>query len=148
MSEEQTVLYAVKDSIATITLNRPQVFNAFNERLHRDLRDALRQAERDNMVRCIVLTGAGKAFCSGQDIKDIPLDGSRSLGDSVRNNYNQLTLKLRSIPKPIIAAVNGVAAGAGFSMALACDFRIAVGSARFVAAFANIGASVIVPLFT
>jgi 2-(1,2-epoxy-1,2-dihydrophenyl)acetyl-CoA isomerase len=139
MSEEQTVLYAVNDSIATIMLNRPQVFNAFTERLHRDLRDALRQAERDNAVRCIVLTGAGKAFCSGQDIKDIPLDGSRSLGDSVRNNYNQLALKLRSIPKPIIAAVNGVAAGAGFSMALACDFRVAVDSARFVAAFANIG---------
>ncbi len=139
MDQETTVLYALEDGIATITLNRPDVYNAFNEQLHRDLREALRRAERDSAVRCIVLTGAGKAFCSGQDIKSVPLDGTRSIGDSVRNNYNQLALRLRAIPKPIIAAVNGVAAGAGFSMALACDFRVAVEGARFVAAFANIG---------
>lgn len=139
MSDEPTVLYELNAGIATITLNRPEVFNAFNEQLHRELREALRQAERDAEARCIVITGAGKAFCSGQDIKAVALDGTRSLADSVRDNYNQLALKLRSLPKPIIAAVNGVAAGAGFSLALACDFRVAAEQARFVAAFANIG---------
>jgi 2-(1,2-epoxy-1,2-dihydrophenyl)acetyl-CoA isomerase len=139
MSNETTILYDLNDGIATITLNRPQVYNAFNEQLHQELQAALKQAERDESVRCVVLTGAGKAFCSGQDIKDIPLDGSRNLADSVRLRYNALALRLRGMPKPIIAAVNGVAAGAGFSLALACDFRVAVDSARFVAAFANIG---------
>lgn len=139
MSEASTILYEINEGVGTITLNRPDVYNAFNEQLHKELASALKQAERNDEVRCIVITGAGKAFCSGQDIKDVPLDGSRSLGDSVRNYYNPLALKLRSIPKPIIAAVNGVAAGAGMSMALACDFRVAVENARFVAAFANIG---------
>lgn len=139
MSDSTTVLYDESDGVATITLNRPQVYNAFNERMHAELLDALRRAERDPAARCVVITGAGKAFCTGQDIKEIPLDGSRSLGQSVRDRYNALIRKLRGIPKPVVAAVNGVAAGAGFSMALACDFRVAVDSARFVAAFANIG---------
>lgn len=139
MKDDRTVLYDLTDGVATITLNRPRVYNAFNEQMHTELIDALKQAERDDAARCIVITGAGKAFCSGQDIKSVALDGSRSLGESVRNRYNPLALKLRSIPKPVIAAVNGVAAGAGFSLALACDFRVAVDTARFVAAFANIG---------
>ena len=139
MSEESAVLWELNENIATITLNRPQVYNAFDEQLHTDLLAALRQAERDPTVRCIVITGAGKAFCSGQDLKSVPLDGTRSAGQSVRERYNPLVLKLRSLPKPIVAAVNGVAAGAGMSLALACDFRVAVDSVRFVAAFANIG---------
>jgi 2-(1,2-epoxy-1,2-dihydrophenyl)acetyl-CoA isomerase len=139
MSDEQTVLYDLSDGIATITLNRPHVYNAFNEQLHKELFDALKQAERDPGARCIVITGAGKAFCSGQDIKDIPLDGSRSLGNTVRERYNPLIMKIHNMPRPVVAAVNGVAAGAGFSLALACDLRIAVEGARFVAAFANIG---------
>jgi 2-(1,2-epoxy-1,2-dihydrophenyl)acetyl-CoA isomerase len=139
MSDESTVRYELDAGIATITLNRPQVYNAFNEQLHQELQRALKDAERDPSVRCIVITGAGKAFCSGQDLKDTPIDGSRSLGDSVRLRYTPLVLKLRSIPKPIIAAVNGVAAGAGFSLTLACDLRVAVDTARFVAAFANVG---------
>ena len=138
-SEESTVLYELKEGVATITLNRPQVYNAFNVRMHTELMQILKQAERDPAVRCIVITGAGKAFCSGQDLKDIPVDGSRSLGQSVREYYNPLVLKLRSISKPIVAAVNGVAAGAGMSLALACDLRVAVDTARFVAAFANVG---------
>ena len=139
MSEDTTVLYMQHDGIATITLNRPQVYNAFNARLHAELRRALTQAERDPQVRCLVLKGAGKAFCSGQDIKEIPLDGTVALGDAVREQYNPLIRLLRSIPKPVIAAVHGVAAGAGMSLALACDLRVAEESARFVAAFANIG---------
>jgi 2-(1,2-epoxy-1,2-dihydrophenyl)acetyl-CoA isomerase len=139
MTEQQPVLYELGKNVATITLNRPEVYNAFNEDLHRELMAALKQAERDAAARCIVLTGAGKAFCSGQDIKHIPLDDSAGLAEAVRRLYNPLIQRLRSINKPIIAAVNGVAAGAGFSMALACDFRVAVDSARFIAAFANIG---------
>lgn len=139
MSDQPTVLYEQAEGVATITLNRPQVYNAFNEQLHRELRQALTSAERDPAVRALVLTGAGRAFCSGQDIKDVAVDGSRSLGDSVRERYNGLILHLRRLPKPIVAAVNGVAAGAGFSLALACDLRVAADTARFVAAFVNIG---------
>jgi 2-(1,2-epoxy-1,2-dihydrophenyl)acetyl-CoA isomerase len=137
MSEEKTVLYDLAGGVATITLNRPQAYNAFTARMHRELIAALKQAERDESARCIVLTGAGKAFCSGQDLKDLP--AGVSFGEVVRERYNPLILKLRAIPKPIVAAVNGVAAGAGMSLTLACDFRVAVDSARFVAAFANVG---------
>jgi 2-(1,2-epoxy-1,2-dihydrophenyl)acetyl-CoA isomerase len=137
MGEESTVLYDLAGRVATITLNRPQAYNAFTAQMHRELMDALKVAERDAAARCIVLTGAGKAFCSGQDLKDLAPD--ESFGKLVRERYNPLVLKLRSIPKPIVAAVNGVAAGAGMSLALACDVRVAVDTARFVAAFANVG---------
>jgi 2-(1,2-epoxy-1,2-dihydrophenyl)acetyl-CoA isomerase len=137
MTDEQTVLYETADGIATITLNRPQAYNAFDRRMHAELMRVLKQAERDPAARCLVITGAGKAFCSGQDLKDLAPD--EDFGALVRERYNPLILKLQSIPKPIVAAVNGVAAGAGMSLALACDFRVAVDSARFVAAFANVG---------
>lgn len=137
MTEDICVLHEIADGIATITLNRPQAYNAFTERMHAQLMDALREAERDEAARCIVLTGAGRAFCSGQDLKD--LAPGESFGRLVRERYNPLVLRLRAIPKPIVAAVNGVAAGAGMSLALACDFRVAVETARFVAAFANVG---------
>jgi 2-(1,2-epoxy-1,2-dihydrophenyl)acetyl-CoA isomerase len=134
-----TVLYETTNAVATITLNRPEMYNAFNTQLHGDLVAALRNAERDGAVRCVVLTGAGKAFCSGQDLKDVPLDRLDSLADVIRNTYNPMVMKLRNLGKPVIAAVNGVAAGAGMSLALACDLRVAVEGARFVAAFARIG---------
>lgn len=137
MIEEPTVLYEQQDGIATITLNRPQAYNAFTARMHAELMDALERAEGDAAARCVVLTGAGKAFCSGQDLKD--LAPGQSFGELVRERYNPLVLKLRAVPKPIVAAVNGVAAGAGMSLALACDARVALDSARFVAAFANVG---------
>ena len=137
MSEEPTVLYETNDGVATITLNRPRAYNAFTAAMHAELMVALKQAERDEAARCIVLTGAGKAFCSGQDLND--LVPNEAIGALVRERYNPLILKLRTIPKPIVAAVNGVAAGAGMSLALACDLRVAVDSARFVAAFANVG---------
>ena len=137
MSEEATILYDLSDGVATITLNRPRAYNAFTARMHAELMSALDQVERDAAVRCVVLTGAGSAFCSGQDLKD--LAPGQSFGELVRGRYNPLVLKLRAIPKPIVAAVNGVAAGAGMSLALACDFRVAVDAARFVAAFANVG---------
>jgi 2-(1,2-epoxy-1,2-dihydrophenyl)acetyl-CoA isomerase len=134
-----TVLYETNDGVATITLNRPEMYNAFNLQVHRELTDALKKVERDPTIRCVVLTGAGKAFCSGQDLKDVPLDRLDSLADVVRQTYNPLILKLRTLDRPIIGAINGVAAGAGMSLALACDLRIAVEGARFVAAFARIG---------
>ncbi|HJZ46025.1 MAG TPA: enoyl-CoA hydratase-related protein [Roseiflexaceae bacterium] len=137
MSEERTVLYETNDGVATITLNRPQAYNAFTALMHAELMAALKRAERDEAARCIVLTGAGKAFCSGQDLKDLGPD--ETFGALVRDRYNPLILKLRAIPKPIVAAVNGVAAGAGMSLALACDLRVAADTARFVAAFANVG---------
>jgi len=134
---EETILYQTADGIATITLNRPQAYNAFNRQMHADLARTLKEAEDDPAARCLVITGAGKAFCSGQDLKDLAPD--QDLGALVREHYNPLILRLQSLAKPIVAAVNGVAAGAGMSLALACDFRVAVESARFVAAFANIG---------
>jgi 2-(1,2-epoxy-1,2-dihydrophenyl)acetyl-CoA isomerase len=138
MSEESTVLSNFDQGVATITLNRPQVYNAFNAQLHQELFAALREAERTAAVRCVVITGAGKAFCSGQDLKEVPEDAGPMVSDTIRKHYNPLVLKLRKLGKPVIAAVNGVAAGAGLSLALACDLRIAVQSARFSAAFVNI----------
>jgi 2-(1,2-epoxy-1,2-dihydrophenyl)acetyl-CoA isomerase len=140
MPDTSTVLYATHDSVATITLNRPEVFNALSAELHAGLMGALRQAERDQAVRALVITGAGGAFCSGQDLREFPAEGAAELiGERLRASYNPLVAKLRGMPKPIIAAVNGVAAGAGLSLALACDMRVVGEGARLVVAFARIG---------
>lgn len=137
---DTTVLYAVSDSVATLTLHRPEVFNALNAQLHADLLAALQRAERDPQVRTVVITGAGKAFCSGQDLREFPAEGAAALiGQRLRQSYNPLVTRLRALPKPVIAAINGVAAGAGLSLALACDLRLAAESARLVVAFARIG---------
>lgn len=135
----ETVLYTVEDGIGTITLNRPDSYNAANEQLTTDLQSALRDATTNEDVRCVVLTGAGKAFCSGQDLKDAPSgDGKRSLSDSLKRRYNPIVSLMRDMPKPVIAGVNGVAAGAGLSLALAADVRVMSASARFVEAFIGI----------
>lgn len=140
MTDASTVLYEARDGVATITLSRPEVYNALNAGMHADLMAALRQAERDHAVRAIVLTGSGKAFCSGQDLREIPLDSAAEvIGERLRASYNPLVLKLRGLGVPVIAAVNGVAAGAGMSLAVACDLRVAGTSTRFVNAFARIG---------
>jgi 2-(1,2-epoxy-1,2-dihydrophenyl)acetyl-CoA isomerase len=136
----ETLLYEIDGGVLTITLNRPDSYNACNEQLTTDLQEALKNAERDASVRAIILTGAGKAFCSGQDLKEAPAPGSRrSLADSLQRRYNPIIRKLTTIPKPIIAALNGVAAGAGCSLALACDIRIASEHASLLQAFVNIG---------
>lgn len=136
----ETLLYELDGGILTITLNRPESYNACNEQLTTDLQAALKEAEKDSAVRAIILTGAGKAFCSGQDLKEAPEPGTRrSLADSLQRRYNPIIRKLTSMPKPIIAAVNGVAAGAGCSLALACDMRIAAEGATLLQAFINIG---------
>ncbi|GIV54249.1 MAG: 2-(1,2-epoxy-1,2-dihydrophenyl)acetyl-CoA isomerase [Candidatus Kapaibacterium sp.] len=132
----ETILYQVTDGIARITLNRPEVFNACNEQLTSELRAALEHAANTEEARCVVLTGAGRAFCSGQDLKEAPEPGSqRDLRDSLQRRYNPIIRLMRQMPKPIIAGINGVAAGAGLSLALAADIRIMSTDARLVEAF-------------
>src|SRR5437870_3287821 len=140
MSDASQVLTTTQDGVLTVTLNQPARFNALSGGLLHELAAALRAAERDAAVRVIVLTGAGKAFCSGADITEFnvgaaPLDP----GEHLRTILNPLTVRMRSTEKPILAAINGVAAGAGLSLALACDLRFAAESARLVVAFVKIG---------
>jgi len=135
----QTLLVAQTDGVLTVTLNRPDVLNAVNEQLSRDLQDVLRFADRSTDIRCIVLTGAGRGFCSGQDLRDRAGAGDVSYGDSIRRRYNPLIQRLSALEKPVIAAVNGVAAGAGCNLALAADMRIASDRARFIEVFSRIG---------
>lgn len=135
-----SLLYQVHDGVATITLNRPDVFNAFNDEQSYELQDALKQAQKNTEVRVVVLTGAGKAFCSGQDLKAIADNtGKRDLSESLHKRYNPIIRAMRNLPKPIIARVNGVAAGAGCSLALAADLVVAAESAKFIEVFVNVG---------
>lgn len=133
-----TLTYEVKDNIATITLNRPDRYNAFNNELSFEFIDALKKTRKDPEVRVIVLTGEGKAFCSGQDLKDVE-GKTRSLGESVEKRYNPMVRLITGIEKPFVCRLNGVAAGAGASIALACDYVVASENAKMVWAFANIG---------
>ncbi len=135
----QTLLLEKKDGIATLTLNRPDVYNAFDDTLSYELQDALKSVSRDKEVRVVVITGAGKAFCSGQDLKAIAGSADRSLGESVRKRYNPIIRAICGMPKPVIARLNGVAAGAGCSLALACDMIIASEKASLIEVFVNIG---------
>jgi 2-(1,2-epoxy-1,2-dihydrophenyl)acetyl-CoA isomerase len=139
MPEYQTLLYTFAEDVLTITMNRPDVYNAFNEQMKKDLNDAFKEAEKNPGVRCIVLRGAGaKAFCSGQDLKE-HAGSKRSLKESLERSYNPLIRKMRSIEKPIIGMINGVAAGAGCSVALACDMRVMSTTARLAEVFIRIG---------
>ncbi|CAL1521246.1 enoyl-CoA hydratase-related protein [Chitinophaga sp. MM2321] len=132
------LLLDIEGSIATITLNRPEVYNAFNDALSYELQEALKQVEKDDSVRVVVLTGAGKAFCSGQDLKASMEEGKRNLGESLRKRYNPVIRAIRNMPKPVICQLNGVAAGAGCSLALACDVIIASETATMIEIFVNI----------
>ena len=123
--------------VLTITLNRPEVLNAFNASMHAALGEALAQAE-DASVRAVVLTGAGRGFCVGQDLSDFR-EAAGDIGSRLRDNYHPNILAIRALEKPVIAAVNGAAAGAGLSFACACDIRIASDAASFVPAFINVG---------
>jgi 2-(1,2-epoxy-1,2-dihydrophenyl)acetyl-CoA isomerase len=135
--------FDVSDGVAVITLNRPEVLNAFNDELGKAALEAVERASGDASVRCIAITGAGRAFCSGEDLGGLA-DGYAAgsvpdLGETLRTRYNPLIRAVRSAPKPVVAALNGVAAGAGASLALACDFRVASERARIVFAFVKIG---------
>jgi 2-(1,2-epoxy-1,2-dihydrophenyl)acetyl-CoA isomerase len=135
----ETVLLAEEAGVLTLTLNRPDVLNAINEQLARDLQEGLSYAVREAGVRCIVLTGAGRGFCSGQDLRERPAAAQPSYLESLRHRYNPVIMRLATVEKPVLAAVNGVAAGAGCSLALACDLRIASEQASFIQVFARVG---------
>jgi 2-(1,2-epoxy-1,2-dihydrophenyl)acetyl-CoA isomerase len=131
------VLTSRDGAVLTITFNRPEVYNAFNRELHAALHEALTEAE-DASVRCVVVTGAGKGFCAGQDLKEFGAV-SASIRDALEQTYHPNVRLVRSLAKPVLAAVNGPAAGAGLSFACACDLRIAAESATFVPGFVGIG---------
>lgn len=138
----QTIQFTVADGIARLTLNRPDRLNSFTAAMHEEVAGVLADAERDEAVRVLVLTGAGRGFCAGQDLGDravAPGDAPVDLGDSIDRFYAPLIRRLTGMPKPILCAVNGVAAGAGANIALACDIVIAARSAKFIQSFANIG---------
>jgi len=135
------ILFDLTAGIARLTLNRPDKLNSFNTAMHAEVRDALGRVLREG-ARVLVLTGAGRGFCAGQDLADraVAPGGERvDLGESIERNYKPLILGLRNLPMPVIAAVNGVAAGAGANLALACDLVIAAKSASFVQAFCRLG---------
>lgn len=131
--------YENKKGIATITLNRPEVYNALNDGITYELQDALKQLRKDDAVRVVVFTGEGKAFCSGQDLKASSSSEARSFMDSLHKRYNPIIKAMRDLPKPIICRLNGVAAGAGCSIALACDIIVATEEAMLTEVFINIG---------
>ncbi|MGH2456846.1 MAG: enoyl-CoA hydratase-related protein, partial [Candidatus Limnocylindria bacterium] len=133
----ETIQLEVAEGVATITLNRPESLNALNATMRRELLAALKAVGRDESVRAVVLTGAGRGFCSGADLRGG--DGERQFRRVLTDEYNPLVTAIRDMPKPVIAAVNGVAAGAGVSLALACDLIYAAEEARFIQAFVKIG---------
>lgn len=135
----KTLRYAVANGVATITLNRPDVYNALNDEITYELQDALKAVAKDAAVRVVVLTGAGKAFCSGQDLKASAATPNRSFQESLHKRYNPIIRAMRQLPKPIVCRLNGVAAGAGCSLALACDVIVAAEEAVLTEVFINIG---------
>jgi len=138
----ETIAYCVEAGIARLTLNRPDQLNSFTDAMHEEVRQALTLLEADSSARVLVLAGAGRGFCAGQDLNDRSVSGSDAppdLGASVEKNYKPLVLRLQNLRMPTICAVNGVAAGAGASLALACDIVVAAKSASFLQAFSKIG---------
>lgn len=133
------LIQSVNNGVCTLRLNRPQVFNSFNKAMALALQNALDTCDKDDAIRAIVITGEGKAFCAGQDLAEATDPNGPELKSIVRDHYNPIILKIRTIEKPVIAAVNGVAAGAGANIALACDLTIAKNSASFIQAFSKIG---------
>jgi 2-(1,2-epoxy-1,2-dihydrophenyl)acetyl-CoA isomerase len=140
----ENILFEITDGVARLTLNRPDKLNSFTGEMHAELRDALDRIQADKAVRVLVLTGAGRAFCAGQDLADpematLPDGRLPDIGNVVEKNYKPLVLRLQNLRVPTIAAVNGIAAGAGASVALACDLVLAARSASFLQAFSKIG---------
>lgn len=129
----------IEDQVCIIKLNRPEVFNSFNKEMAFELQEILDNCEKNSAVRSILLTGEGKAFCAGQDLQELTDPDGPKLSDIVREHYNPIIKRIRSIEKPIVCAVNGVAAGAGANIALACDITIAGESVAFIQAFSKIG---------
>ncbi|WP_151704914.1 2-(1,2-epoxy-1,2-dihydrophenyl)acetyl-CoA isomerase PaaG [Nitrincola alkalilacustris] len=139
---EQTILLEIEQGVALLTLNRPGSLNSFNADMHAEMRSAISQIRKNPEVRALLITGAGRGFCAGQDLSDrnvAPGAEVPDLGESIEKRYNPLLRSLRDLPMPVICAVNGVAAGAGANIALACDITLAARSASFIQAFCKIG---------
>jgi 2-(1,2-epoxy-1,2-dihydrophenyl)acetyl-CoA isomerase len=133
------ILLEIKKQYAIITLNRPDVLNSFNREMSMEMQQALDQCEQDSNIRAILITGAGRAFCAGQDLAEAISETGPSIDTIVREHYNPIIQRIRSIEKPIVCAVNGVAAGAGANIALCCDIVLASDKASFIQSFSNIG---------
>ncbi len=137
-----TIEFDIESGVATLTLNRPKALNSFTTQMHAEIRAVMHTVRDDANIRCLVITGAGRGFCAGQDLGDRAVSthsGAPDLGESVKKNYNPLIRSIMNLPKPVICAVNGVAAGAGSSLALACDIVLAARSASFIQVFCKIG---------
>ncbi len=138
----ETILFEIDQAVATITLNRPDKLNSFTAKMHEELREAMQRVRGDDAIRALLITGAGRGFCAGQDLSEPVMAGGEQTFDvanTLEQNYNPLVLGLRALPIPVVCAVNGVAAGAGCNFALACDMVIAARSARFIEVFSRIG---------
>jgi len=138
----ETIKYEVNEGIATLTLNRPEVFNSLNEDMHKELKTAMGAIKKDKTLRVLIITGEGRAFCAGQDLNDRSVnngDEKLDLGESIERKYNPLIKSIYNLEMPVICKINGVAAGAGVGIALACDFIIAHEKASFIQAFCKIG---------
>lgn len=137
-----TIQFEQKNGVATLTLNRPDNLNSFNTEMHGEVRQVMKQVKQDAGIRVLLLTGAGRGFCAGQDLSDrsvAPGDEAPNLGESIEKNYNPLIRSIVELDKPVICAVNGVAAGAGANISLACDIVLAGRSASFIQGFSKIG---------
>ncbi|TFW32200.1 2-(1,2-epoxy-1,2-dihydrophenyl)acetyl-CoA isomerase PaaG [Massilia horti] len=138
----ESIQFRIENGIAVLTLNRPERLNSFTQAMHLEVRDALTRLQADKSARVLVLTGAGRGFCAGQDLNDRAVEPGApgvDLGESVEKFYAPLVLAIKNLPMPVICAVNGVAAGAGANLALACDIVLAAKSASFIEAFCKLG---------
>jgi len=138
----QNILFEIRSAVAILTLNRPHSLNSFTTDMHAEMQHAMQRVASDKAIRCLLLTGAGRGFCAGQDLNDraVAPDGEMpNLGESIANNYNPLVRAIFNLEKPVVCAVNGIAAGAGANIALACDIVLAGRKAAFVQGFSKIG---------
>jgi len=134
-----SVLFDIKDSIAIITFNRPEKLNCINRELALQFQQKLDECQQDNSIRCVYITGAGKSFCAGQDLTEVRDTDGQAVNKILREQYNPIVWKMRTLEKPVVGAVNGVAAGAGCNIAFACDIVVATQSASFIQTFSKIG---------